>query len=337
MTGADAAAAVLVGTADLLARFIGSHSLSADLVDHFRGADATFDYQWESRWIREEGFGKLAAQALQEALRRHGLAGGDVHRFIVAIPVRGVAEALARGAGIPAAAIQDNLSANLGHAGVAQPLVLLAHALQSAQPGERLVLMGFGQGCDVLIFEATEQLRTHRPRFGVAGWLARRRPENNYLKFLSFAGLIALDRGMRAELEQKQPLTALYRNRKAVLGLVGGRCRVTGAIQFPASEISVAATKAVVDTQDDYPLAEVPARILTYTADNLTYTPNPPSYYGMVAFDGGGRMLAEFADVDSDDVHVGAGVRMVFRVKAVDEQRGFTKYFWKAALAAGEQ
>src|SRR3546814_1470670 len=54
--------------------------------------------------------------------------------------------------------------------------------------------------------------------------------------FRSFAGHLNLELGKRAEFDQKPVLTALYRNRKAVLGLVGGRCTVTGTVQFPRSE-----------------------------------------------------------------------------------------------------
>ena len=145
-----------------------------------------------------------------------------------------------------------------------------------------------------------------------------------------------MEAGIRAEFDQKQPLTALYRNRKTVLGLIGGRCRKTGVVQFPRSEIGVGGNDAPVGEQEDHPLAEVPARILTYTADNLTYTPDPPGYYGMVEFDGGGRMVCEFTDVEPEQVEVGAPMRMMFRIKAVDEQRGFVKYFWKAVPTAGE-
>ena len=41
--------------------------------------------------------------------------------------------------------------------------------------------------------------------------------------------------------------------------------------------------------------------------------------------------MAEFADCASEDIAVGREMRMVFRIKAVDEMRDFTKYFWKAA------
>src|SRR3546814_246317 len=131
------------------------------------------------------------------------------------------------------------------------------------------------------------------------------------------------------------PYTTLFRsNRRAVLGLVGSKCAVTGAVQFPPSEIGVAQNAPTLGAQEAYPLADIPARVVTFTADNLTYTPDPPGYYGMIDFDGGGRMLAEFTDAAEGEITVGAEVRMMFRIKHVDERSGFIKYFWKAVPAA---
>ena len=48
---------------------------------------------------------------------------------------------------------------------------------------------------------------------------------------------------------------------------------------------------------------------------------------------GGGRLTADFTDVDEGAVDVGMRTRMMFRIRAVDEVRGFTKYFCKAAPA----
>jgi uncharacterized OB-fold protein len=44
-------------------------------------------------------------------------------------------------------------------------------------------------------------------------------------------------------------------------------------------------------------------------------------------------MFAEFTDVAAEDVAVGRAMRMVFRIRAADELRHFTKYFWKAVAA----
>ncbi|WP_337188102.1 OB-fold domain-containing protein [Phenylobacterium sp.] len=328
LTHGDAAAAFVIGQDELAAEFVGGHSLTIDFVDHFRSEGQDFDYVWESRWLREEGYAKIAPRALKEALARHGLAGADVSRFIMAAPQKGAAAMIAGAAGISASAVADDLAQQMGGAGAIQPLILLARALEDADAGELITVVGFGQGCDVLFFRATGSSAV--AGLGVSGWLARRTPEANYVRYLTLAGHLAIDRGMRAEFDQKTPLAALYRNRKAVMGLVGGRCAKTGVVQFPKTAISVAQNARAQDTQEDYPLADRLARIVTHTADGLTYSPDPPCYYGAIEFEGGGRLTVEYADVEPGRIEVGAPVRMMFRVRAHDETRGFIKYFWKA-------
>ena len=330
LTQGDAAAGILVGAADLMAEFLGGHSLTVDFVDHFRAAGEDHAYVWETRWIRDEGYGKIAPAAVGAALSKLGLTGADIDRFVMAAPMKGVNALVAKVCGVAADAVHDDLGARMGDAGCAQPLVLLAHALATAKPFETIVLVGFGQGCDVVVFRTTEAVARRPAGLGVEGWLARRQPEENYLKHLAFSGVLPLDGGMRAEADQKTALTTLYQNRKAVLGLVGGRCTETGTVQFPKSEISVAQNKRTLNTQEDYPLADRLARVATYTADNLAYTPDPPGCYGMIEFDGGGRLVTEFADIVAAEVAVGQPMRMMFRIKAVDEARGFKRYFWKA-------
>lgn len=336
----DAAAALLVGTGDPIARFIGSHSTTLDFVAHFRASGAEFDYTWESRWIRDEGYTKLLGGAIADAIKSFAIDPARIDHLLIPISVRGVPEGLAKKLGVRADAVADTLAQKVGDSGVAHPLLMLAAALERAGPGETIMLAGFGQGCDVLLFETTDAIAQLPRRSGVSSALARGKADDNYLRFLFHRGLLDLDRGMRAEADQKQPGTTLFRNRKTVLGLVGGRCTKTGTVQFPRSEISVNPNDRAIDTQEDYPLAEKQARIVTYTADSLTYSPAPPQYYGMIDFEGGGRMFTEFADVDAESIEVGLPMKMMFRIKAVDEKRDFNKYFWKAVpvqpLAAKE-
>lgn len=326
-----AGAAVLLAKGDGCAKLIGTHSVSVDFVDHFRQTGAAFDYGWEARWVREEGYGKLVVSAIRDTLAKLRLDAAGIDHFILGSPMRNVGEAVAKRVGIDPAAVADTLFATLGDAGAAQPLVLLAHVLEHATPGQTIMLVGFGGGCDVIVLETTEALPAARPAIGISGYLDDREPVDNYVKYLAVSGLVELETGMRAELDQKPILTAQYRERKAVLGLVGGKCTVTGTVQFPKTPISVAQNARTLYTQEDYPLAERPARVITFTADHLTFTPVPPAYYGNIEFEGGGRMMAEIVDVGDIPLEVGMPLRMVFRIKAVDRRRGFTQYFWKAA------
>ena len=335
MLQGDGAAALLLGAgAHVIARHLGSHSLTIDFIDHYRANGEDFDYGWEARWIRDEGYSKIIGQGLREALQKMGVTGADIAHAIIPIAVRGVAGSLAKKAGIADSAVADVLQATIGDTGVAHPLLMLAATLEKAKPGEKILLTGFGQGVDVLLFEVTEAITRLPARQAVAGWLARGKADSNYMRYLFHRGLVDLERGMRAEFDQKQPGTTLYRQRKAVLGLVGGRCTKTGTVQFPKTQISVNPNDHAVGTQEDYPLAERRARVFTYTADSLTYCPSPPQFYGAVDFEGGGRLTTEFTDCDAQDIEVGREMRMMFRIKGVDDMRHFTKYFWKAVPVA---
>jgi 3-hydroxy-3-methylglutaryl CoA synthase len=327
----DGAAAFVVSAEGGAAQFLGRGSLTDDFVDHFRGADGDFDYGWEERWIRDEGIVKLVPPAIRQALEVSGLKADDVAHFCFPSTFSGMAASLAKTIGIAPEAVRDNLALSLGEAGCAHGLLMLAHALENAKPGEVILVAQFGQGAEALLFRVGDGVEGVRPARGVTGALADRIVEDNYLKFLTFNGLVEWDKGMRAEKDNKTALTTLYRNQDMVLGLVGGRCRETGVVQFPRTRISVAPNNPGVDTQEPYRFAERKASVLSYSADFLTFSMSPPNHYGMIVFEGGGRIMMDITDVEQGEVDSGLPVRMVFRIKDVDEKRGFVRYFWKAA------
>jgi 3-hydroxy-3-methylglutaryl CoA synthase len=329
----DGAAAFQVGQGDLAAEWIGGASSTVDFVDHFRGAGEEFDYGWEERWVRDEGFAKLVPEAAERALTSAGIAAGDVDIFILPSTFKGVPEAIARKLGIRPEAVADTLAANVGETGCAHAGLMLAAALERAAPGQVILACQFGQGCEALVLRTTNAIAAKRPARGVAGALANGKEEGNYMKFLVFNGLVEWERGMRAEKDNKTALTTLYRYNDQILGLVGGRCTKTGTVQFPRSRISVAPNAPEVDTQEPYKFAERRAKILSYSADFLTYSMSPPNHYGMMVFDEGGRIMLDITDVEQGQIDAGDEMKMVFRIKDWDDRRGFTRYFWKAAPA----
>lgn len=329
----DGAAALLLGDGDGVAKLLAGHSVSDDFVDHFRGEGESFDYAWEERWVRDEGYMKIVPRALAGLAAKAGVKGEEIAHFILPCLYAGVPQAIAKRVGIPDTAVADNLQANLGNTGAAHALVMLVNVLQRAKPGEKILVLGFGQGCDALLFEATPELAKLTPRAGIAGSLAAGRPEANYNRFLAFNKLVVQDGGMRSEIDRNTPLSMLYRNRDMLTSFIGGRCTKCGTRQYPKSHICVNPNCGALDTQEDAPFANTAASIVTWSADWLTYTPDPPAHYGMIQFDGGGRMMADFTDVDSGTFDVGTKMRMVFRVREYDPARGFRKYLWKATPA----
>jgi len=326
----DASAAVTVGSDKVIATFLGSQSQTLDFVDHFRGEGEDFDYGWEERWIRDEGYSKIVPATVKALLEKTGVNATDIAHFILPCPFAKLDQTIAKQCGIDPAKTRDNLAATVGDSGAAHALLMLVHALESAKPGEKILVAQFGQGCDVLLFEATDALGSLPKRNGVSGSLARRKEETNYLKYLGFNGLVELEKGMRAEVDKRTALTVLYRKSDMLLGLVGGKCRVCGTAQFPKSRICVNPNCKAVDSQDDHGFSEKQGEVLSWSADFLTYSMDPPNHYGMITFAEGGRFMADITDVEQGQVDTGTKVRMSFRVKDRDEKRGFVRYFWKA-------
>ncbi len=117
--------------------------------------------RYEERWIRDEGYLALMPRAIKAALG--SIDARDVKHLLVQGPQR-FAAAVAQGAGIRAEAVTADLHAECGDTGVAHPLLLLGSALEKAQAGDLIVLAGFGQGCDVVVLQATGRAPSAGPR-----------------------------------------------------------------------------------------------------------------------------------------------------------------------------
>jgi 3-hydroxy-3-methylglutaryl CoA synthase len=326
----DGAAALLVGTGEVIAEYLGGGTLSVDFVDHFRVVDAEVDYAWEERWVRDEGIGKLVPRAVAAALADAGLDAAAVDHFIFPSTIAKLDAQLADTCGIRSDAVVDNLTGGIGDTGTPHALLMLAHTLERARPGQVIVVSQFGSGAQAVVFRVTAAVAAFRPVKGVGAWLERGVEETSYTKFLAFRQQLTLERGMRGEQDKKTALSTLYRHRRAILGFVAGRCSITGEVHFPPSRISYTPGAPALDTQKPYPLAERQGTVLSWSAEYLSYYPSPPQYYGQVDFDGGGRVLMEFVDLSRGDIESGTRVEMAFRIKDVDDKRGFVRYFWKA-------
>jgi uncharacterized OB-fold protein len=148
---------------------------------------------------------------------------------------------------------------------------------------------------------------------------------------LSFQGGIDCEWGMRAEKHIKTAPTEQHRSKEQIDGLVAGKCASCGTVQFPQLAYCVN-PECVAPSSQFQPtsLVDEPAKVLTYTADWLSYYPSPPLYVGFAQFDNGARILTEIVDVGHGSIDVGTPLHMTYRIKDRDKVRGYNRYFWKA-------
>ena len=326
----DAAAALLIGREGVIAEVLDQAAMTVDFIDRFRQSDRDIDYYGEERWIRDEGVSRIMPGVIQRALRDSGVAAQEIDHFIFPSSLAKLDVQLAKACGLRAESLVDSLFDRVGNTGVGHGLLLLAQVLENAQPGQLILLAQFGSGARALVLRVTEEIRRFRPQRGVAGWLERGCEETAYTRYLAYKGQLQLERGVRGEQDKKTALSTAYRHRRAILGMVAGRCRVSGDVHFPPSRLSYTPDAPLLDSQEPYPLADRQGRVLSWSAESLSSYLAPPHHYGQIDFEGGGRLLMEFTDVARGEVETGMSVEMVFRIKDIDELRGFKRYFWKA-------
>ena len=331
----DGAASLLVGDTDVIAEYKGSHSVSHDFVPHYRGADKKYDYMWEERWVRDEGYSKIIPEAVEGLFQKLGITIDDVDKLVFPCFFKAEHRKIASKLGATPEKVVDTLHEACGETGTAHPLVMLNHTLEGAKPGERILVCGFGQGCDALYFEVTDNIGKLPPRMGIRGSLENKKETDNYAKYQKFRDLIQTEMGIRAEAPTQTAMTVLWRKRKMLLGLNGGKCTKCGTPQFPKMNICVNPECEAMNTQEDYPFADEPAFVKTFTSDLLSVSVDPPSLYGMIQFNNGGRFMADFTDCEMSDIAVGQPVSLSFRKRYHDKERGFTGYFWKAVPVPG--
>jgi hydroxymethylglutaryl-CoA synthase len=325
----DAAAAFVVGNEDVIAGFKGSYSLSYDFVDHYRGKDTTYDRQWEDRWIRDLGFDQFVPQAVNGLLAKLDLKIDDFAKVIYDCHYGAARKKLNKKLGIAPEADQRNFQVEIGQSGAAQSMVMLASALETAKPGDKLMVVSFGNGCEALCFEVTEKIAEGQNN-RLSASLADKADLDNYTKYLVWRDILPGDVGLRAEEDVWTRWSAMWRSRKMVLGLWGSKCKKCGTLQLPPQAVCVNKDCGAVGEMEDHRFAEKIGHVASFTGDMLAASLNPPAVYGQVAFEGGGKMMFDFTDCNLDDLETGMAVSLSFRRKYYDPKRSISGYFWKA-------
>jgi 3-hydroxy-3-methylglutaryl CoA synthase/uncharacterized OB-fold protein len=326
----DTAAALMIGDKNVIAEFKGSYSTTYDFVDHYRGSSAKFDRQWEDRWIRDLGFDQFIPEAVNGLLEKYQLKITDFAKIVYPCHYPAARKKLNNMLGIAPEAEQSNFQAEIGESGTPHALVMLISALEDANPGDKILILSFGSGCDVLYFEITQNIKTKNVHTGIADRLANKTELDNYEKYLVWRDILPGDTGLRGEEDLWTRWSLLWRKRKEILGLWGSQCKNCGTAHYPPQRICVNPECGRVDEMEALCFSSKTGRILSFTADNLAASYNPPAIYGQIEFEGGGKFMFDFTDCDLDSLAVGMPVHMSFRRKYVDDKRGITGYFWKS-------
>jgi hydroxymethylglutaryl-CoA synthase len=321
----DGAAAFIFGNENVVADFLGYHSVAVDFYDNWRSQNDDFVRSWEERFCQTQGYNRFTVEAGKEVMKKTGFVSHDFAKVVIYGLKTKDAVGIAKRLGFSPEQVQDNLIDAIGNTGAASAPMALVAALESSQPGDRILFITYGEGSDALVFQVTDAINKLPDRHGIKGYLENKKADMNYGKYMRWRELIAVEPQRRPPLVRPS-LPDRYRNLKKILGFYGSRCTACGTPQFPPQRVCI--NCQAIDHMEEYKFLGKEARLTTFTVDYLAPSLDPPTVLAVVDFAGGGRFVCLMTDCDPAKVEVGMELDMSFR--KLFEADGIVTYFWKA-------
>ncbi len=320
----DAAAAVVVGADAGGAEILATRTVSDEFLGTWRTSAQAFPHGLPGgAFETKQGYGRVLVEAARGALVAAKIGPEQLATVIVPTPQPRAPLAIAKALGIdPKRQLQDGLWMQLGDTGAAQPLLLLAAALERAAAGDLILLLGYGDGADAVVLRATGTA-VHAGA-GVARQIETKRTLPSYGRYARFRRLMRRDPGGT---DAASPVIH-FRDRRELLPLHGGRCAGCGVVQFPKHRACIECGAS--DGLDDVRLGRR-GTLFTFTHDHVAESPDPPTTHAVVDLDGGGRLYLQLTDCDAEQVALDMPLELTFR--RLHEGGGFNNYFWKARPA----
>jgi len=319
----DGAAAFLVGADEVAAAVGPVHAIADEIVDVWRTEGDPFVHAWEDRFVVDHGYGAVVRELVKGLFARHGFGPKDVARLVLYGPDARSHAATAKALGFAPEQLQEPLFGKLGNAGAAMAPLLLAATLERATEGQRLLVVGYGDGAEALVLETTPVVEKLEGRRGVSWHLARRAELPSYDMYLRFRQLIATEHDRRAGAGLSA--TKHFRDRDTDITLLAQRCRRCGQAQFPRQRVCFSCFAK--DEFEPVRLSDRVGTVKSFTFDNFAGSPNPPLVAGIVDLEGA-RLYVQMTDVAPKEVRLGMPVEMTFR--KIHEAGGTPNYFWKS-------
>ncbi len=323
--GGDGAVALAVAPdgPDDQARVLGWRSSTLEVLDRWRLPTERVAHVWEERF-GEHVLVPAAQAAFAEVCKATDTTPDALQHVIVTGTHARASRAVARSLDVRPDALVDDLAGAIGNTGTAHPGLLLAHVLERAAPGDRIALVTIADGADAVVFEATDAVGRVAPLRSLTDQLESSPRGLAYETFLTWRGM--LDREPPRRPDPVAPAAPpSFRHDPWKFAFVGSECEACGERHLPPAR--VCARCGAIDQMREVRMADVPARIATFTVDRLAFTPSPPLVAAVLDFDGGGRFRCELTDVDPDAVAIGDEVEMSFR--RIATAQSVHNYFWK--------
>ncbi|MDD5748712.1 MAG: zinc ribbon domain-containing protein [Actinomycetota bacterium] len=316
----DGAGALLVGKKDVIADIKGLHTAYDEILGSWRTAEEKRIHDFNPRFYAAKGYIPAMVASIKSSLEKFGVGESEISKFIYGAPDLRSHGQVAKSIGVKdPSRIQDPLFAFVGGLGSAQPLAMLAAALEDASPGETFLLVGWGDAYNVMLLEVTDGIKSLKPRRGVKGHVESKQGLGSYAKYLRLKELLEVD----VDAGSSSPIQT-WRDRKAIYPLYGKKCNKCGEVYFPPRRVCPYC-KNYGDNLD-WRLKRK-GKLWNFIHDYLYQSEESPTTLTITDLEGGGRIFLQMTDRIVDEVEVGMDVELTFR--KINEAGHFYNYYWK--------
>ena len=322
--GGDGAAAFVVGSESVIAEVEGAYSETLEHEGLWRLPGEKFARSWEDRFALTQVYSPLLANAAKAIAQTAKLKAEDIATVVIDAPNPRATDGLAKMFSLKPEQVGDQFLESVGHTGAAHAGVMLAAALDHANPGDRILVLSVSDGVDAVLLRVTDAIKKTKNPKPVRAQVESKRNDLSYARYLKWREILPFEKPRRPD-PARPAAPPAFRNRHWKFGFVGSVCKSCGARQLPPQVVCV---KCGAQDMQDHSFAEKTAIVRTYTLDRLAYTLQPPMVMAMLDFEGGGRVELEITDCEPDKVAIDDKVEMTFRRLYTAD--GVHNYFWKA-------
>ncbi|MDY6835300.1 MAG: OB-fold domain-containing protein [Chloroflexota bacterium] len=321
----DGAAAFVIGGSGVIAEIEGEHTHFDEIIDLWRTADDDFVKSWEDRFVLDEGYSLNMQEAVSSIMKKQNLGPSDLAKAVFYTPDARRHIEMAKKLGLdPKTQVQDPMFAQLGNTGTAFAPMMLAAALSEAEPGNRILLANYGDGCDAYLLRITEAINGFSGPRSIKGHLESKGTLPSYGQYVRYRQLMPVETGRRRPAPVSSAV-ALWRDRQMLLSLKGAKCNSCGRLFFPPQRVCVYCRAK--DNYEMVGLSDMKGELYTFNKDQLAFTLDPPLVLSVVNLEGGCRFYSQMTDRDPEKIQIGMTVEPTFR--KMHEAEGYHNYFWK--------
>ncbi|MGQ9572984.1 MAG: OB-fold domain-containing protein [Dehalococcoidia bacterium] len=322
----DAAGAVLLSK-EGPATVRGFQSVISDVVGPWRRTSDRYVRTFEAKVDTQYGYMASMAAVGKAVAEKEGVGPKDIAKAVLSAPDPRAHMTLGRQLGLEMPQLQDTGFLLLGDTGTPQVLLMLAAALDAAQPGDRLLVANHGDGADAFLVEVKEPFPAVAGKKNFQAYLLNKRMLPSYNAYVAWRALLERDR-----FAPRVSPVILWRDSKMALPLYGARCRKCGTVQYPIPRVCVQC-----GTKDEFEEVKLSRKgtVFTFTLDHLVgggYADVPVPRV-VVDLEEGGRIFLQMTDCEPSEVQIGMPVELTFRY--MHDGSGFRNYYWKCQPVRG--